>query len=293
MLENRLRDPVIGVIFDGTGFGLDGTIWGGEFLVGDYGSFCRIAHLRCVRMPGGESAIREPRRMGLAHLLDAQIRKAPLLARISPTERAVMGRMAERGINAPFTSSMGRLFDAVAALAGVRDRVSYEGQAAIELEWLATDLKACGRYPVELSSTPESETGAPFAIDTRPLIRAVCEDVERGESAAAIARRFHSTVVEMIVAACRRIRQDTGIASVVLSGGTFLNALLTREASDSLSNAGFLVYRHRLVPPNDGGLSLGQIAVAAATLARIDERRYRCVSGFPAKLPRRTVSMIC
>ena len=265
MAEHQLLEPVIGVIFDGTGFGLDGTVWGGEFLVGDYRGFRRAAHLRCVRMPGGEQAIREPWRMALAHLDDSGAGNSPLLARISPLQRRTMEKMLERGLNAPLTSSAGRLFDAVAALAGVRDRVSYEGQAAIELEWLATETSADGTYPFEIVA-PTGHADADLIVDTRPLIRAVANDAERGAATAVIARRFHSAMVEMIAAVCDRIREQTGRSNVVLSGGVFLNALLTRETNAALSDRGFRVFRHRLAPPNDGGLSLGQLAVAAAAL---------------------------
>jgi hydrogenase maturation protein HypF len=149
----------------------------------------------------------------------------------------------------------------VAALAGVRDRVSYEGQAAVELEWLAAGVAPDGAYPFDLGSARE-----PLVIDTRPLVRAVAEDAGRGVEAALIARRFHSTLVDVIAAVCGRLRRETGIGEVVLSGGVFLNALLTREVSARLGGEGFRVYRHHRVPPNDGGLSLGQLAVAAATL---------------------------
>jgi hydrogenase maturation protein HypF len=176
--------------------------------------------------------------------------------------------MLERRFQTPLTSSAGRLFDAVAALAGVRDRVSYEGQAAIELEWLAMESSAAGVYPFVLDDRTKSlgeETG--FVVDTRPLIEAVASEANKGVSATVIARRFHSTVVEVIAAVCGRVRGDTGLEAVVLSGGVFLNALLTQEVSTRLRGEGFRVYRHRLVPPNDGGLSLGQLAVAAAYLS--------------------------
>jgi hydrogenase maturation protein HypF len=175
--------------------------------------------------------------------------------------------MLERRINAPLTSSVGRLFDSVAALVGVRDRVSFEGQAAMELEWLAAEVPPDRAYPIELSPPlrPNS-TESPVVIDTRPLIRAIADDVSRGEPGARIARRFHSTLVDLIAAVCHRLRQATSIATVVLSGGVFLNALLTSEVVARLSGEGFRVCRHRLVPPNDGGLSLGQLAVAAARI---------------------------
>jgi hydrogenase maturation protein HypF len=264
MAEHELDEPVLGVTFDGTGFGTDGAVWGGEFLMGDYRNFRRAAHLRYVGMPGGDRAIREPWRMALAHLADAGLEFAPLGARFLPNEVKTIERMLERRLNTPLTSSAGRLFDAVAALAGVRDRVSYEGQAAVELEWLATEAVPDGNYPFEITPGPE---GGPLVVDTRPLIRAVAGEAAKGVGAAQIARRFHSTLVDVIAAVCGRLRQETKIAAVVLSGGVFLNAVLTCEVSARLRDSGFRVYRHRLVPPNDGGLSLGQLAVAAAQLS--------------------------
>jgi hydrogenase maturation protein HypF len=260
MVEHGLTGPVVGVTFDGTGYGTDGLIWGGEFLVGDYRTFRHAAHLRLVGLPGGERAVREPWRVALAHLRDADVGPDLLKARVLPVELRTVERMLERGLNTPLTSSAGRLFDAVAALAGVRDRVSYEGQAAVELEWLASGVSPDGAYPFALSEQPQE----PLVVDTRPLIRAVADDVGRGIAAALVARRFHSTAVEMIAAVCDRLRRATGLADVVLSGGVFLNALLTGEVSARLGADGFRVYRQRLVPPNDGGLSLGQLAIAAA-----------------------------
>jgi hydrogenase maturation protein HypF len=263
MAEHRLTEPVIGVAFDGTGFGLDGAIWGGEFLVGDYRHFRRAAHLRYVGLPGGDRAVREPWRMAVAHLADAGLAPSVLRGRKAAEVRVVQ-QMLERRFNTPLTCSAGRLFDAVAALAGVRDRVSYEGQAAVELEWLATGVTPDGAYPFELEEAPGGDGAGEFLVDTRPLIRAAARDAGRGGGAARIARRFHSAVVEMIAAVCGRLRQATGIGAAVLSGGVFMNALLTDEVSARLSGEGWRVYRHRQVPPNDGGLSLGQLAVAAA-----------------------------
>jgi hydrogenase maturation protein HypF len=265
MAEHGLTGPVIGVTFDGTGYGTDGKIWGGEFLIGDYLGFRRAAHLRYVGMPGGERAIHEPWRMAVAHMIDAHVKISQIQERLLPLELTMIERMLERGVNTPFTSSAGRLFDAVAALAGVRDRVTYEGQAAMEFEWLATSVPSDGAYPFDFSPPLGGGiTGSPLVVDTRPLILAVAADVFSRTAAALVARRFHTTMVELIVSVCGRLRHATGIGGVVLSGGVFLNALLTREVSARLASDGFRVYRHRLVPPNDGGLSLGQLAVAAA-----------------------------
>ena len=175
--------------------------------------------------------------------------------------RALLTRRAY----APLTSSAGRLFDAVASLAGIRDRVSYEGQAAVELEALAEDVPPDINFPFELSQQVEGNPPEPVLIvDTRKLIRAVTQDSMTGVSAARIARRFHSTLVEIIARVCGHLHEETGLTSVVLGGGVFINALLTSEVCRRLGRDGFRVYRHRLVPPNDGGLSLGQVAIAAA-----------------------------
>jgi hydrogenase maturation protein HypF len=271
MIEHGIREPVIGVTFDGTGFGTDGTVWGGEFLVGDHRQFRRAAHFRYVGMPGAEKAIREPWRMAVAHLLDAGIREAPLKARLLRLQWETIERMLDRRFQTPLTSSAGRLFDAVASLAGVADRVSYEGQAAVQLEWLASQAALAGSYPfaIEQAWVP-CLAELMFRIDTRPLIRAVAEESSRMVDAAVIARRFHSTLVDVIAHVCSLIRETTRLGVVVLSGGVFLNALLTSEVCRRLEADGFRVYRHCLVPPNDGGLSLGQVAIAAAQLAEGD-----------------------
>jgi hydrogenase maturation protein HypF len=266
MAEHGIDERLIGVSFDGTGLGLDGAIWGGEFLVGDYLGFRRAGHLRYVAMPGGDQAIREPWRMAYAHQLDAGADTSAIENRQLRVALRAVEQMIRRRFNTPMTSSAGRLFDAVASLVGLRDRVSHEGQAAIELEWLATRGDAEEGYPFTVSG----ET--PHVVDTRPIVRGVVADVAAGVGARDIARRFHTTMAEMIVAVCDRIRQDTNLEKVVISGGVFLNVLLTREVMDRLGAKGFGVYRHRLVPPGDGGLSLGQLAVAARTLQARGER---------------------
>ena len=255
MAENGLREPVIGVTFDGSGYGTDGTVWGGEFLVGDYRGFRRAAHLRPVRLPGGDLAAREPWRMALSHLLDAGEGSELLADRIEPETIRTVAAMIARGLNTPLTSSAGRLFDAIASLIGLRDHAGYEGQAAMELEGLAAKVEADGEYPFAVG---------PMEVDTRPLIAAVVADVRRGTSREVIARRFHSTLVSVIVNVCCRLRAETGLNAVVLSGGVFLNAILLAESLERLAREGFRAYRHTHVPPGDGGLCLGQLAVAAA-----------------------------
>jgi len=265
MAENSLTEPVIGVTFDGTGYGTDGAIWGGEFLVGDYRGFRRAGHLRYVGMPGGDQAIREPWRMAVAHLRDAGNSTGEFVSHVRPAAIRTIEKMLDKGFSTPMTSSAGRLFDAVAALAGLRQSVSHEGQAAMELEWLATGVADRGAYSFELEEVPGGEPPeARLVVDTRPLIRAVVLDAARGIPAAIISRRFHTTMVDLIASVCNRIRRSMQLDAVVLSGGVFMNALLSSEANTRLTADGFRVYRHSLVPPNDGGLSLGQLAVAAA-----------------------------
>ncbi len=259
MAEHGLVGRVLGVCFDGAGLGLDGTIWGGEFLLGGYTAVTRVAHLRPIPMPGGDLAAREPWRMALSHMVSARedLSRSPVSDRIDGRHRkAVMG-MLERKFNAPLTSSVGRLFDAVASLCGVCDRVSFEGQAAMRLEALATDMPAGEGY--------EFEHGADGSeIDPSPVIRAVVEDARSATPPATIARKFHTALVNAVVRTCSAIRQRDGVDVVVLSGGVFSNAILTAEIVERLHDEGFRVHRHRKAPPNDGGLSLGQIAIAAA-----------------------------
>jgi hydrogenase maturation protein HypF len=262
LAEHGLTGPVIGVCFDGTGYGTDGAVWGGEFLVGDCATFRRGAHLRYVPMPGGEQAVREPWRMAAAHLLEAGCPLETLEPRVPARSLRTIETLIEHGLNAPRTSSMGRLFDAAAALVGIRGRVSYEGQAAMQLEWLAEGHRAEGCYPFEIIDG----SGEMCVVDPRPLVRAVCEDLgirEPGE----IARRFHATVAEIVRQVCVRLHAQTGLDRVVLSGGVFMNVLLTTDVVDRLNAENFTVYRHERVPPNDGGLSLGQLAVAVARVA--------------------------
>jgi hydrogenase maturation protein HypF len=201
--------------------------------------------------------------MAAAHLMDAQASCDKYERRLPAASLRTIRRMVERKINSPMTSSVGRLFDAVASLAGVRDSVSHEGQAAMQLEWLASSVAPEAAYPFELDGT-----GASIVVDTRPLVRAVSRDVDRDVEVARIARRFHSTLVEMIRGVCIMLRKTHKVDKTVLSGGVFMNALLTIEVTARLEQEGFAVYRHVKVPPNDGGLSLGQLAVAASQQRR-------------------------
>ena len=258
MAENEMEPPVLGVSWDGTGYGTDGTIWGGEFLVPVQDSFQRVAHLRQFRLPGGETAVKEPRRTAVAVLYEIWGQTglddgslAPI-AEFSKTELGLIRQMLAKGINAPVTSSMGRLFDAVAALAGIRQQVTFEGQAAMELESLIeSDVTAM--YPFELSN------GVPQIIDWAPMIGEILVDLRKGISQGAIAAKFHNTLAEIIVEVARQVVTP----KVVLTGGCFQNRYLLEQAVQRLSQAGFKSYWHQRVPPNDGGIALGQIAAAA------------------------------
>ena len=264
MAEHRLTGPVIGVIWDGAGFGTDGGIWGGEFLVGDYRGVDRAAHLRYVAQPGGDRAAREPWRMALSHLHDAGVDDAALLpASIDRSRRLATARMIERGLNSPMTSSVGRLFDAVAALCGAGDVSTFEGQAAMWLEALALRGAPGDPYPFDLD-----RVASPAVVDSRPVIRAIAADLLAGVDPGDVAGRFHSTLAAIARAVCVTIREATGLSRVVLSGGVFANAWLTAELERGLAEQRFGVYRHEVVPPGDGGLSLGQLAVAAVRASR-------------------------
>ncbi len=265
LADNDEDGPVIGVAFDGTGYGTDGTIWGGEFLIADLASYQRAGFLEPVPLPGGAAAIRQPWRMAASYLAaaypggSAATAAAPLAVRTRNARQwdAVLA-MARRGINSPLTSSAGRLFDAAAALLGVRDAVNYEGQAAIELEQLA-DVRERRSYPATIS-----ERDGALRVCGSDLVRAVADDLAAGAERPAIAARFHCGVAAAIIAACVRLREQTGLAVVALSGGVFQNLLLTDQVVVGLERARFRVLLHGRVPCNDGGISLGQAAVAAA-----------------------------
>jgi len=264
LAENGVEEKAIGVIFDGIGYGDDGTIWGGEFLVGDASGYERVGRFAHLPMPGGDAATREPYRMALSslvHAYGANLPDTPLLERIPEKELPLLLRMIEKGINSPPSSSCGRLFDAVAALAGVRDRVTYEGQAALEFE-MSLDGEGNDTYRYEVSD----EDGL-FIFDHAPLIRSIVDDVAMGTSASVVSRRFHNTLAAMVAEICTRIRDSKGIDSVALSGGVFQNRAFTEMTVISLRRGGFKVYIHSLVPPNDGGLSLGQAVIAGRSLS--------------------------
>ncbi len=255
MADNALEPPVLGVSWDGTGYGLDGTIWGGEFFLAEEQAVRRVAHLRAFPLPGGEAAIKQPRRtaLGLLYELlgDAAFERRDLqpIADFSPNELLLLRQAMARGVNAPMTSSAGRLFDAVAALLGLCQRVSFEGQAAMELEFIAQP-EAEGAYPFELTEA------TPAVVNWQPMILEILAELQRGESVATIAAKFHNTLVEIIVAVAQRMQTE----NIALCGGCFQNRYLTERSVQRLRAEGFHPYWHQRVPPNDGGIALGQIA---------------------------------
>jgi hydrogenase maturation protein HypF len=265
MAENRLDGGVIGIALDGTGYGSDGRIWGGELLLADYSGFERAAHLAYVPMPGGEAAIREPWRMAVAYLVRHFgcdfLRELPLVADIPGKNLNVLFRMMEQGINSPLTSSCGRLFDAVAALTGIRRRVNYEAQAAIELEMAMGASSEEGTYPFDLVAEGEG-----WIIDTRSLFEALLRDIAQQVGVGDVSRRFHNGLVGVLVEVAERLRLRSGVERVCLSGGTFQNVYLFERLCARLRKTGFQVFTHSEVPAGDGGLSLGQALVAARTL---------------------------
>ena len=266
MAEHQLdpAQPVIGFAFDGTGYGPDGTIWGGEVLIASAAGYRRVAHLAPIPLPGGDTAVRQPARMALAHLDAAGVAwdndlhpVAHLASAGGPDALSLLRQQLRCGTGCVPTTSMGRLFDAVASLIGLRHRISYEAQAAIELEIAATE------------AGDDREPGYGFErcgglLDASPVIRALVDDLAAGRSAPVLARRFHRAVVDLVTEVARWLRAATGIETVALGGGVFQNALLTEWCVESIDRAGLHALTHRAVPPNDGGLALGQAYIAAA-----------------------------
>lgn len=278
MAENELEGPVFGVSWDGSGYGLDRTLWGGEFLAVDRGDFQRLASFRKFRLPGGERAIKEPRRTALGILYEVYGRGLLERSDLASTraftrnDLKVLCTMLERGVNSPWTSSAGRLFDGVASLIDLRQVISFEGQAAMEMEF-ALSGQAAEEPPfpyrfMAVSQEPNegNANSQPIAakelivIDWEPMVCSIVKGVEEGKSAASLSAAFHNTLVEIIVA----LAQRWGLKRVVLSGGCFQNRYLTEQTVTRLRNEGFVPYWHQRVPPNDGGIALGQVAAAAA-----------------------------
>jgi len=263
MAENRLSRKVIGFSLDGTGYGTDGRIWGGEVLLADFSGFERAAHLAYVPLPGGAAAIREPWRMAVAYLAhhfgrNCLSERTELLRDVDRAAIDIVLRMMEQRLNSPLTSSCGRLFDAVAALIGIRRWINYEAQAAIELEMAALASRDDGVYPMGLA-----REGAGWIIDTRPLFEAILGDMERNLPAGDISRRFHNGMVQTLARLARLLRDQSGLNQVCLSGGTFQNVFLLEKLRGALEADRFEVFTHSEVPAGDGGLSLGQALIAA------------------------------
>jgi hydrogenase maturation protein HypF len=261
--DNGITGKVIGVALDGTGYGTDGNIWGGEFMAVDYKSFKRLAHLEYLPLPGGALAIKKPYRTAIGYLQALGIdldKKLPFLKQVDDNETKIIKNQIESKFNAPLTSSMGRLFDVVSALAGIRGVIEYEAQAAIAMETLANDAaKETGDYPFSF----EKQNGVSI-IRIGDLLKAIIRDIINEIPQAVIAGRFHNTVAQMIVKTCQHISSETGLKRAALSGGVFQNRLLLRKACALLESAGFEVYTHHQVPCNDGGIALGQVAIANA-----------------------------
>ena len=263
MAEHRLPGPAIAVTLDGMGYGADGTLWGGEILIADYRTFRRAAHFKPYRLPGGDAATRHPARMAWSCLVaeegaDADALATEFFPAWPDADRTALRQMVERGVQAPWTSSAGRLFDAVAALLGFTEPITYEGQAAIWLQTLA-DLTPLPAYPFDLVKTAE-----PWIISFGPALRAIAAERRASVPPSRSAGRFHRTVAAAVVAACRSLRHQVSINTVVLSGGVMQNDFLVGLLRAALLENRFAVYCHELVPPNDGGLALGQAAVALA-----------------------------
>ncbi|WP_395359313.1 carbamoyltransferase HypF [Streptomyces sp. YH02] len=273
MAENRIEGTTLGVVFDGAGYGTDGTIWGGEFLLGDYAEVRRTARLRHIPLLGGDKAVHEPIRTAYALALDtfggdvdAALAAFPVLGELTEQERHVYATMARRGVNAPPASSMGRLFDGVAALLGVCSRAEYEAQGPIELEGLlGRDLTLAEPYPFAFAPAADPAPGErTVEIDFRPVVRAIAADLAAGLGTVEISRRFHSAVVDLVRDRGAEECRAAGTDRVVLSGGVFLNEFLLVNSLLALRAAGLSAHTHSLVPTNDGGIALGQVMVAAA-----------------------------
>lgn len=261
MAENGIEGDVLGVALDGTGFGLDGTVWGGEWMKANLRDFDRLAHLKRVPMPGGSMAIKEPWRMAMVYLSEAfgeQAKKLKIdfINRIDFQKWDILQKAIERRINTPWTSSMGRLFDAVSSLLSVRDEVHYEGQAAIELERIADQIvNEEYRFGIHKDE-------APMVIDPAEMIRGIVRDLTDRVSVSEISGKFHRTISRMIAQTCEILRSEGKLNRVVLSGGVFQNIFLLSLVTEELKRSGFEIFTHHLVPPNDGGISLGQAVIA-------------------------------
>ena len=265
LVENRVSGKVIGVAFDGIGYGSDGNIWGGEFLVADYGDFQRIGQLKYLPLPGGDRAVEEPWRMAVSLLVDAFGKRIPRIDFINRWGKKIpiiLG-MIEKKINSPLTSSMGRFFDGVSSLLGICDVNTYEGQAAMELESVARDLSSSSRSLLRQNYRYEiQEERGTFIVEPGWIVRGIVEDLKRRVPASFIASKFHNSIADIVKDVSLKIKERTGIGKVALSGGVFQNRLLLGLALRKLTERGFICYYQKKVPPNDGGISLGQAIIA-------------------------------
>jgi hydrogenase maturation protein HypF len=267
MAENRIDGPVVGLSFDGTGLGTDGKIWGGEVLISELHDFKRAGYIDYVPMPGSNAAIKQPWRMAISYLYRVFGDRTgglalPVLQTVGGDRAGVILQMIKKGVNSPETSSLGRLFDGIAAIIGIRDSVRFEGQAAMELE-MAADPAEKGHYDWQWN-----RSGEHYIIDPGPVVSGVVTDCINGVPVPVISGRFHNTLAQLFAALCHEIRSDTGLDRVVMSGGVFQNTTLLTGLSAALAKMGFKVYSHKLVPANDGGISLGQAVVAAAKVKK-------------------------
>ncbi len=270
--EHGIAEPILGIAFDGTGFGSDGRIWGGEVLLADWTGFTRLAHLRYLPLPGGAAAVRRPARTALGMLVELGLLEHPgasaLRSRLAPGEEAVIARMIERGVNTPSTSSMGRLFDAISSLAGVADDSRYEGEAAIALE-AAIDMDATGSYRFALDSS-----SAPVVIDPAPVVTAILDDLAGGASPATVSARFHHAVASLIVDLAQHFRPLSDNRFVALGGGVFMNRFVLEHALPGLRDAGFIPLVSKTLPANDGAVSYGQAVIALASSTKTPIQRH-------------------
>jgi hydrogenase maturation protein HypF len=261
LVDNGMDEKVIGVSWDGTGYGADGKIWGGEFLIADLKDYERKAHLKYIPLPGGDMAAREPWRMGTVYLYktfgkDFLNLDIDFVKRLDRKKWAIIENMIEKKVNSPETSSIGRLFDAVSSIIGIGDSITYQGQAAIELEMIAEDSGG------EFYEFDIREENGIYVINPKPVIESIIKDIKNGITPASISARFHVSLAEMIVRISSLLREKTCINKVCLSGGVFQNMILRKMTTERLERNDFKVYNHKNIPPNDGGISAGQVAVA-------------------------------
>ncbi len=274
LTDNRWQsgDPVIGVAFDGTGYGDDGCIWGGEFLIASYAKYQRVAHLKYFPLPGGDRSIRFPARIALAYLFhigEEWSTSLPPYQALCSDERQLLTSQLKHKINLMNTSSMGRLFDLVASLIGIRQSINYEAQAAIELEAIALPNET-HLYPYDLHYSNDMSK-FPIQIDLRRLILSIIDEFFSGVSPSIISGRFHNTIASLVLDVCNQIRHEAGIQQVALSGGVWQNITLLQQTYKLLNNSGFEVLVHQEVPANDGGISLGQVMVASQNVDSLGE----------------------